>query len=373
MGLNNIRLGDYITSSTANNNELIYGYELIQGVTSEGIFAKPKVNNVESVNLKPYKIVKEGAFVYNPSRFDIGSLAYKSEGLCIVSHLYQIFYLNEEGKKKIVPEYLYIFLRRKEFQREITFKNFGSQRPEFNIKKLSDIIIPLPDYDIQKKYIDIYRSLVENQKSYENGLEDLKLTCVAYIENLRRSTNKVAIGPFIEEVNMKNKDSDNPTSNVKGVNNTGRISETKARSKDLSNYKIVEENNFAYNPSRINIGSIALLHENEERCAISPMYVVFKSKDINILYPEYLMLWLSRNEFFRSTLFYATGSVRDTFDYSLMEKVEIPIPDINTQKAIANIYKAYIERSNINNLLKEQIKSICPILYKGSIEEGRRI
>ena len=82
------------------------------------------------------------------------------------------------------------------------------------------------------------------------------------------------------------------------------------------------------------------------------------------------MLWFERKEFQRSTLFFATGSVRDTFTFDLMKEVRIPIPDIEVQKAIANIYKVYITRKQINEQLKEQIKNICPILIKGSIEEG---
>ena len=50
---------------------------------------------------------------------------------------------------------------------------------------------------------------------------------------------------------------------------------------------------------------------------------------------------------------------------------EIPIPDIKIQKTIADIYKCYNERKNINELMKNQIKDICSILIKGSIEEAK--
>lgn len=89
-----VRLGDYIQRSTENNRDLKYGAELIEGVTNEGVFATPKGNPLD-VDLKPYKIVNDGAFVYNPSRLDLGSIAYRTEGMCIVSHLYIVFYLNE--------------------------------------------------------------------------------------------------------------------------------------------------------------------------------------------------------------------------------------------------------------------------------------
>jgi type I restriction enzyme S subunit len=52
-----------------------------------------------------------------------------------------------------------------------------------------------------------------------------------------------------------------------------------------------------------------------------------------------------------------------------MCEVKIPIPDIKVQEAIAEIYTAYRMRREINERLKEQIKEMCPILIKGSLEE----
>lgn len=362
-----VRLGDYITCSTVNNRDLEYGAELIEGVTNEGKFATPKGNPID-VDLKPYKIVKNGAFVYNPSRLNLGSIAYRTDGLCIVSHLYVVFYLNEDGKKRIDPEYLFIYFRRKEFYREVTFRNFGSQRPEFNYYDMSDILIPLPDISVQQKYVGIYKSMLANQQSYERGLEDLKLVCDGYIEDLRRKIPCEEIGSFISEVNERNTTLE--IDNVQGVNSSSDFGETKADTTglDFHNYKIVRTGQFAYNPSRINLGSIALL-DNED-CIVSPMYIVFETINNKKLLPEYLMLWFGRKEFQRSTLFYATGSVRDTFTFDLMREVKIPIPDIKIQRAIADIYNVYIMRKKLNEQLKAQIKDICPILIRGSLEDG---
>ena len=362
-----VRLGDYIKRSTVNNKDEKYGIELIEGVTNEGVFSQPKGNPMD-VDLKPYKIVNNGAFVYNPSRLDLGSIAYRTEGLCIVSHLYIVFYLNDEGKKKIDPDWLFMYFRRDEFYREVTFRNFGSQRPEFNFNDMSDIMIPLPDIAVQRKYVAIYKTMVTNQQSYERGLEDLKLVCDGYIEDLRRNMECEEIGTYISEINERN--SLLQIDNVQGVNSSSNFGETKADTTglDFRNYKIVKTGQFAYNPSRINLGSIALL--SSDNCIVSPMYIVFEIADTDKLLPEYLMLWFGRKEFQRSTFFFATGSVRDTFNFDLMKEVKIPIPDIGTQKAIAEIYNVYIMRKNINEQLKAQIKDICPILIRGSLEEG---
>lgn len=367
MALRNIRLGDYIKRSTINNRDEKYGIDLIAGVTNEGVFSTPKGNPMD-VDLKPYKIVNNGAFVYNPSRLDLGSIAYRTEGFCIVSHLYIVFYLNDEGKKLINPDWLFMYFRRKEFYREVSFRNFGSQRPEFNFNDMSDILIPLPDLPTQQKCVDIYKAMVANQQSYERGLEDLKLVCDAYIEDLRRKIPCEKIGKYITECNERNESL--KILDVKGVESSGNFVETKANTDglDFSNYKIVDVNQFGYNPSRINLGSIAL--KTDEKCIVSPMYIVFKIDNPNKLLPEYLMLWLSRSEFRRSTQFYTSGSVRDTFGFSEMQEVAIPIPEISIQKSIVDIYNVYIKRKQINEQLKTQIKDICPILIRGSLKEG---
>ena len=362
------KLGEYIERSTANNHSLKYKEDLIVGVTSDGVFSLPK-GNVQGVDLKPYKIVNNGDFVYNPSRFDLGSIAYRTEGLCIVSHLYQIFHLNEKGKEKIDPIWLFIYLRRNEFRREVTFRNFGSQRPEFNFNDLSDIELPLPSIEQQRKYVNVYLALQNNLAAYQSKVEELKLVCDGYIEDLRRKMKSEKIGTYINECNTRN---DNLcVSKVQGVESSGNFAETRANTNgiDFHNYKIVKPNQFAYNPSRINLGSIALRNEFDGKCIVSPMYVVFEVIDTEKLMPDYLLLWLSRSEFFRSTSFYASGSVRDTFGFDNMNDVEIPIPDISIQREIVNIHKCYIERQRIAEALKEQLKNICPVLIRGSLTE----
>ena len=366
-----VRLGDYIERSMINNNDLKYGIDIIQGVTNEGVFAAPKGNPLD-INLKPYKIVNNGAFVYNPSRLNLGSIAYRTEGLCIVSHLYVVFYLNDNGKKKIVPEYLYMYFRRKEFYREVTFRNFGSQRPEFNFYDMSEIEIPLPDITVQQKYVDIYKAMVANQQSYERGLEDLKLTCDAYIEDLRRKLDCKRIGFYLEESDQRNNIGLTAEA-VRGLSTGKEFINTKADMNGvvLDNYKIVKPGQIAYVSDTSRRGEkISLAFNNtQEFFLVSSISTVFSTNNKNLL-PEYLMLFLTRSEFDRYTRFNSWGSARETFDWDEMCNVQIPIPDIKTQKAIADIFTVYTTRKKINEQLKAQIKAICPILIRGSLENG---
>lgn len=375
MALTKIRLGDYIVRSTENNHDLKYGTDLITGVTSQGIFAEPRGTTLD-VDLTPYKIVNNGAFVYNPTRLDLGSIAYRTEGLCIVLHLYMVFYLTDEGKKIIDPQYLFMYFRRDEFLREVTFRNFGSQRPEFNFKDMSEIIVLLPPIDIQKKYVAIYNSLLENQKSYERGLEDLKLVCDAYIEDLRRKYPSKRIGEFIEIVDNRNNALKYGITEVKGISTGKEFIETKANMDGvgLTSYKIVNPNEFAYVPDTSRRGEkIAIAYNSfDTSILVSSIYTVFRVCESDKLNSKYLFLFFNRSEFDRYSRFNSWGSARETFDWNDMQDVCIPIPDINIQKSIAEIADAYSHRISINEKLKQQIKDICPILIKGSIEDGRK-
>lgn len=373
MALNKIRLGDYIERSTANNHDLKYGIELIEGVTSQGVFDAPKGNTLD-VDLKPYKIVNNGAFVYNPTRLNLGSIAYRTEGLCIVSHLYMIFYLNEAGKKIIDPLWLYIYLRREEFRREVTFRNFGSQRPEFNFNDMSDIEIPLLGIDIQHKYSNVYKALVANQQSYERGLEDLKTVCDGYIENLRRDMKSEKLESYIIESDKRN-ECGLSVDAVRGIATSKALIPTKAdmNGVSLSSYKTVLPRQIAYVSDTSRRGDKMSLGFNNtnETFLVSSISTVFETQKDKLL-PEYLMLFLTRSEFDRYARFCSWGSARETFDWEEMCNIEIPIPDISVQKSISNIFEVYNERKRINEVLKEQIARISPILISGSIEEARK-
>lgn len=368
MALSKIRLGDYIVRSTKNNRELKYGADLISGVTSQGVFAVPKGDPID-VNLKPYKIVNDGAFVYNPTRLNLGSIAYRTDGLCIVSHLYMVFYLNEAGKKIINPLWLYIYFRRDEFLREVTFRNFGSQRPEFNFEDMSDIIIPLPNLPTQQKYVDIYNAMVANQQAYERGLEDLKLTCDAYIEDLRRRMPCEKIGSYIEECNEKNEN--NEISLFQGVNVDHIFTDPKRVAENSENGSVVRTGQFAFNKvmKAHNTKLPVALREGPD-CVVSNSYQVFEVTDKNKLLPKYLLLWLNRSETQRYAGFISFGTTRDIFSFEDMCELSIPMPSAQVQQNIVDIFSIYQSRRNINEQLKAQIKNICPILIKGSLEEN---
>lgn len=113
------------------------------------------------------------------------------------------------------------------------------------------------------------------------------------------------------------------------------------------------------------------LYNKEEPIIISPAYSVFKMRDELVL-AEYVMMWFLRKEIDRLGWFMSDSSIRTNLDMECFNEITIPMPSLSVQKAIVEIYNAYNSRREINERLKAKIKDICPVLIKGSIEEGRK-
>lgn len=372
MGLTNCILGHYLELCSNKNTDLVYGIYDVRGVNNLKQLMSTKAD-LNGRDLSKFQIVNSGEFVFNHrtsrngSRF---SIAYNDGSNPIIcTEDYVVFKIRDNCKKILNARWLYMFFNRPEFDRYVITNSWGSSTEFYNWEDIKSIEIELPPFSIQQKYVNVYNAMLENQKSYECGLDDLKLVCDAYIEDLRRKIPCESIGSYIEIVNESNMEG--KVTHVQGVESSGSFMDTRANMNDvdISKYTIVRKGNIAYNPSRINIGSIAMYYD-EMPCVVSPMYSVFKVINNEKVLPDYLMLWFGRTEFQRYTWYYAAGSVRDTFDFKLMKEVELPLPPIEIQKDIISILSVYNNRKEINEKLKAQIKDICPILIKGSIEEA---
>ena len=143
---------------------------------------------------------------------------------------------------------------------------------------------------------------------------------------------------------------------------------------DISTFKIITQNDFVYN-SRINstIKKLSIVINEGKSLIVSPAYESFRIIKEDKLNPFYLYLLLQRESFARKVLFSSFGSSTIVFGYDNLCEIEIPVPNIRSQLSIANIYRTYKMRCEVVEKLKSQLKDICPILIKGSIEEGRRM
>ncbi len=362
-----VRLGDYIERSMANNSELKYDPEHIEGVTSKGEFAPTKAQTID-INLKPYKLVNNGDFVYNPSRFNIGSIAYREQGFCIVSHLYVVFRLTEYGKKHFHPEFLYMFIYREEFFRMIDYLNFGSQRPEFNFFELSDIMVPLPSIEVQRELVDTYNGLKSLAEQNEALIPRLSAACQAYIVDCRAKYPSVSLGEYIEQSDERNGKGNYLLEDVIGISNEKSLIPTKAEMKDVSltPYKLFRPTDFCYvTVTSRNGGKISLtLNTSDQTKIVSSSYIVFRSKDADKLLPEFLFLLFNRPEFDRYTRFNSWGSARETFDWNEMCRVQIPLPPTDVQQAIVDVYHCMERAKQIAITAREKLKTLCPALVQ---------
>lgn len=374
MALKKYKLGDLIEPSDDRNDDGILKIESVRGISTGKEFIETKAN-MDGVSLSSYKIVKQYEFAYvsdTSRRGDKISLAYnKDSSSYLVSSISTVFFVKRP--KLLLSDYLFIYFNRPEFDRFSRFNSWGSARETFSWDDLCDIDITLPDLPTQQKYVDIYESMVANQNSYEQGLDDLKLTCDAFLDKLKKECDKQEIGKYLEPSDLRNDDEKLNIENLRGISTEKSFIDTKADmlGVSLKNYKVVKQNEFVYVADTSRRGDKVALgfNDSNESCLVSSIYTVFRIKDVDLLNPQYLMMFFTRNEFDRYARFNSWGSARETFDWSEMSSVKIPIPDINVQKSIADIYKVYAERKRINEQLKQQIKDICPILIKGSLEE----
>ncbi|MBF9308559.1 restriction endonuclease subunit S [Bifidobacteriaceae bacterium NR044] len=371
MGLSRYKLGELIEQCDVRNDKLKYTLKDVKGISIQKIFIETKAD-MKDVSLNPYKLVQPDNFAYVTVTSRNGekiTLAHNTTvNTYIVSSSYIVFKVNRTDL--LSSDFLYIYFNRPEFDRYSRFNSLGSARETFSWDDMCDMDIDLPPLAIQQKYVDVYNAMVANQKTYERGLEDLKLTCDAYIEDLRRQIPCEAIGPYIERHDVRN--GQNGTKNVMGVSTTKEFREptSKVNRNDLANYKVVKPRQISFVQTTHNEKVFCnALNNTDEDIVVTSVNEVFSTNE-NKLLPEYLVMFFNRTEFDRYARYHSWGSARETFTWDDLIKVQIPIADMEVQRSIVDIYTAYKQRRSINEKLKAQIKAICPILIKGSIEEG---
>lgn len=369
MGASNVkwvRLGDYISPRRENNSSLKYGIDLIEGVNSDGEF-QPTKALTDNINLKPYKVVRHGDIVYNPSRLNIGSLAYKTGDMCIVSHLYQVFYIKEKYQSRLSAEFLTLYLRRSEFYRYVDYDNFGSQRAEYNLRKLSELLIPLPSPDEQQKVVNAWKAFREIKEQNEAKAAPLMQVCQSYIQELKHTYPLQEIGPYIEECNERNLEGKFAEQDVRGIATSKGLIETKANldGVSLNSYKLVKPKEIAFVPDTSRRGDkMSLgLNDSDKTYIVSSISAVFNVDKENIL-PNFLYLWFCRSEFDRYARFNSWGSAREAFSFEDMKRCKIPIPPIDVQRAIVNIYKCANEAKQIAEEADRLSREVCSALLQ---------
>ena len=372
MGLSKYKLGELIELSGEVNSDGIYGIDAVRGINNLKEMMKSKAD-LNGRDLTKFQIVRPGHFVFNHrtsrngSKFSI-TYNYDSEPR-IFTEDYVVFHIKDDCSNILLKEWLYIYFCRPEFDRYVITNSWGSSTEFFNWDDLCDIDLSLPFIEQQRKYVDVYLSLQKNLEAYQSKVDELKLVCDGYLDKLKAESGRLKIGELLEEVDKRNNGP--KIQSVQGINIEKSFMDSVADTNgvDLSKYKVVNENEFAFSgmqTGRDECIRIAL-NESKNPIIVSPAYTVLQVKNDSALV-QYIQLWLSRKEIDRYGWFASDGSIRSNLELERFFDMQIPIPSIENQRSIASIYKVYKERKAIAAQLKEQLNNLCPILIKGSLQ-----
>lgn len=339
------------------------------GINKDKTFM-PTVADTNNLDNTKYKIVSKGDFVFSGMQTGrdvcIRIALYDKEDPIIISPAYTTFRIKDS--MEIIPQYLFIQFNRFEMDRYGWFLSDGSIRSNLDWDRFCDIEIPLPSIEVQQELVDTYNGLKALAEQNEALIEPLSKACEAFIVDCKTKYPEVEIGEYIELCDERNSDGKYTLDDVRGISTDKKFISTKANMDgvSLTSYKVVNPNEFAYVADTSRRGDkIALaLNSTSSAVLISSIYTAFRSKDIDKLLPGYLYLILSRSEFDRYSRFNSWGSARETFDWSELCRVKIPLPPIEEQRSIVNIYTCLEEAKKIASEAREKLKTLCPALVQ---------
>ena len=352
-------LGVYIEPCDERNSDL--SVKLSQGISNMKYFQDPKQ---VSANSRSDKIVRTGQFAYNRATTRNGekiSIAYREGPDCTVSSAYQIFQIKDENI--LNPHYLMLWFKRSEFDRYARYMSKGSAHEFFEFDEMCRVLIPLPSIEKQREIVAVWKSLRKLKEENEQIVEPLMALCRSKIEQLKHSMEMVELRPYIEACDERNSDLSVKLS--QGISNMKYFQDPKQVSANSRSDKIVRTGQFAYNRATTRNGEkISIAYREGPDCTVSSAYQIFQIKDENILNPHYLMLWFKRSEFDRYARYMSKGSAHEFFEFDEMCRVRIPLPPIEVQCAIVDIYECAQRAKKIADEADKQIKTICPALIQ---------
>ena len=363
-----VRLGDYIEQCDERNHNNQYSIETIKGISTNKLFIDTKAN-LDGVPLQSYKLVSPRYFAYVPDtsrRGDKVALAFNnSGGTYLISSIYCVFKVAKPIE--LVPEYLYLFFLRSEFDRYARYNSWGSAREVFSWENMCNILIPLPSIAEQQKVVKASRAFREIKVQNEAKAAPLMQLCQSHIQELKHKYPMQEIGPNINESNDRNWNGNFTANEVRGIATSKGLIETKANldGVSLDSYKLVKPKEIAFVPDTSRRGDkMSLgLNDSDKTYIVSSISSVFRVNEENIL-PNFLYLWFCRPEFDRYSRFNSWGSAREAFSFEDMKRCKVPLPPIEVQQAIVNIYKCANEAKLIAEEADRLSREVCPALLQ---------
>lgn len=366
-----VRLGDYIEAVDERNREGKYTVEDVRGVANTKGFIYTKAN-ISDRDLSSFQVVNPTYFAFNRrttrngERLGLGYNDTNSPFICTED--YVVFKIKDEKRGKLHPCFLYILFLRDEFDRYVRYDSWGSATEFFNWSNMQDIRIPLPSMEVQRDLVATYEGLKRLAEDNEALIVPLTEACQAFIVDCKRQYPSVPLGEYIEEVREKN--DGGVVTRVLGLSTQKEFREPSSRvnHSELNGYKIVRRDEFAYVPTTDTWKVFACALNKGETIVVSPIYIVFKVKHADILLVDFLYVILQSQEFDRYARFNSWGSARENFSWVELCRVHIPLPPLEVQLSIVDLYYCIEEAKRIAREARERLGTLCPALVQYAIE-----
>lgn len=348
--------------------------ELLSVTLSNGVTKFSDLNKKNNSNIKSgnYKVVKKNDIPYNSMRMWQGASGVSSyDG--IVSPAYTVLVPNRNSNSNFYA----VLFKKKSILNLFTRFSQGLTSDTWNLKYpiLKDIIVPFTNLEEQKRIFKIF-NVINNLLALYAKKSSCLDSCIAYFIRIlyddpqffkQKNVQNSIIKSFkLDDILIKNnaKNKDLSILNVESISNKkGFISQKEqfdnyqVASKDLSNYYVIHPKDFAYNPSRINVGSIAYKSPNDVKGIVSPLYVSFKCKN-DIVLDKYLWHWFKSTNFEHQRVRLSEGGVRDILSFNQLSKMKISIPSFEIQRQTINLLEILIQYKEEVDLKLNNLKLI---------------
>lgn len=335
--------------------------------------SKPKINDI--------LLTKDGT---------LGRLAIvDQENICVNQSVAVL-----RPNKKIIPQFLYYLLSSPSYQKTMLNDSDGSVLKHIYITRVKKMDVQIPDLTHQKKIIQILE-LIDNKidvliklnKNLEEQIETIYNSFFVYYDDFsKEELEECEIGLIpkdwklmsLGEVTTKIKEKvGSDDYKVFSAVNTGNLIlseeyfDKQVYSKNIEKYIVVKQKEFAYNPARINIGSIGRNDFNYDGC-VSPVYVAFKVEEG---YENFMNMYIKSNRFNQWVVTLSSGSVRQTLNYADFSIIKIAYPPKDLVNKFNKVYDNYYEVINYNNSVISNLENIrdtlLPKLMSGEIDVSK--
>ena len=377
-------ISNKITKGTTPQKEAFQGKE-VNYIKSESLNYNGHIdiNSFCSIDMATHKsklkrsILKENDILISIAGANLGKIGIVSKDM-LPANTNQAVGIISLKPNLVKSRYAYYYMQQIRIRNIINNSVAQSAQPNLNLTQLGNIKIELPQLNIQDKIIkilDIISKKIDLNIHTNNNLYEIgKVLYQEYFEN-EKYTSSYAIKQ-LSEVTTNNRNKIDKTKEYKVLSavNTGKLIlsddyfDKQVYSKDIGKYLNVNKKDFAYNPARINIGSIGL-NTYDFNCCVSPVYVTFSvDKD----YIDFFDFYFKSKRFNAEVTLRATGSVRQALNYNDFGMIEIPYPTKEMIEKFNSSYKTIKERININKTkisnLEQLRDTLLPKLMNGEID-----